>query len=142
MLFRSTVGIGKIGQIIYEGSQPNAKLSVEVINFGTEEVVGVQIYPYLTSVNAIVVGDTIFTLDLGPGDTSVVEFELTSTDSIVVGAIFNQAKYPDASYYTMPSKAFTIDFRLDKTYGSVSGTVSDSTSGLRSEEHTSELQSH
>jgi hypothetical protein len=105
----TAVGIGAIEIKPVETETNNATLEVNVINYGPGTSEWVHVYPILGDENAQVLGDSLFLVTLSAGDTVLVEFEVSSTDSFIDGSVMLAADSLAADYYTMPGKNFTIE---------------------------------
>jgi len=118
-----SVGIGSVKSQILGNNPGRAKLTVDVINYGSQAIEGVQIYPYFVSQNTSIIGDTIYTFNMMPEDTIAFQFELFSSDSIITGIILLKSILKNPTYYLLPGKQFAIEFTLNSP--AVSGTLNN-----------------
>lgn len=117
----SSVGIGTINQTI---ANDVASVDVEIINYGSDHISGLRVFPYIPSENATIIGDTLYVIDLPANSTESVNFQFMSADSILVGSMVCESESIDVSYYILPPKSFTIDYTIETS--STGGSLNDS----------------
>ena len=106
------VGFGDINTRIIPGNSLNqGNVTVEVVNYGSQTVSGLDIWPFVTSEN-VVWEDSLKNVSLLANETAQLNFSFTTPDSSLIGIMFAKLLNPEEGVYIAPGKQFTVEFQL------------------------------